>query len=101
MLRAEEAVESFSHTRPNGENYDTAVTIVYSFAGDIFGGTCVLYGSSLESLAEESVDGWLKSFGHKKNLLDSKWEETGVGVYKTGGGEYTISYRVIQIFIKK
>lgn len=101
MLRAGEAVESFSHTRPNGENYDTAVTIEYSLAGENLAGTSVHYGSTLESLAEETVDGWLKSSGHKKNLLDSKWEETGVGVYKTGGGEYTISYRVIQIFIKK
>ena len=56
---------------------------------------------TLESLAEQIVDGWLNSSGHKKNMLNSKWEETGVGVYITGGGEYTVSYRVIQIFVKK
>ena len=101
LLRAEEAVENFSHTRPNGDNYDTAVTAEHSSASENLQGGGISKSDTLESLAEQIVDGWLNSSGHKKNMLNSKWEETGVGVYITGGGEYTISYRVIQIFIKK
>lgn len=101
LLRAEEAVENFSHTRLNGDNYDTAVTAEHSSASENLQGGGISKSDTLESLAEQIVDGWLNSSGHKKNMLNSKWEETGVGVYITGGGEYTISYRVIQIFIKK
>lgn len=101
LLRAEEAVENFSHTRPNGDNYDTAVTAEHSSASENLQGGGISKSDTLESLSEQIVDGWLNSSGHKKNMLNSKWEETGVGVYITGGGEYTISYRVIQIFIKK
>lgn len=101
LLRAEEAVENFSHTRPNGDNHDTAVTVEHSSASENLQGGGISKSDTLESLAEQIVDGWLNSSGHKKNMLNSKWEETGVGVYITGGGEYTVSYRVIQIFVKK
>ena len=56
--------EFFSYTAKMAKNYDTAVTIEYSLAGENLAGTSVHYGSTLESLAEETVR-WLV-----KNLLD-------------------------------
>ena len=52
-------------------------------------------GALLDVYKRQVVDGWLNSSGHKKNMLDSKWKETGVGVYITEYG-----YDVSQLYIK-
>lgn len=95
MLRAEEANGHFSHTRPDGNNFDTAITIEFSLAGENIAGRGYLNANTVDDFARKAVDGWMNSSGHKKNLLDSRWEVTGVGVYITDYG-YTVS----QLFIK-
>lgn len=47
--------------------------------------------------AEVAVRGWLESPGHRRNILDSEWTHTGIGVYRTRDGEVFIT----QVFLKK
>ena len=87
--------------RPDGRKFDTAITVEHKLAGENLQGGGIFKSDTLEKLAEQIVKGWLDSPGHKRNLMKDKWEETGVGVYISGGGDYTISYKVIQVFIKR
>lgn len=95
MVRAKEANEYYSHMRPDGRNYNTAVTVPYALAGENLAGQGMFKSDTLEKLAMETVNGWMQSPGHKKNLLDSRWRETGVGIYIIGD-----KYFVSQLFIK-
>ncbi|MBP3296763.1 MAG: DUF4214 domain-containing protein, partial [Lachnospiraceae bacterium] len=72
MVRAAECTESFSHTRPNGTDCWTA----YTEAG--------VKNASAENIAagystpKSVVNGWMKSSGHKANILgNSKVLATG------------------------
>jgi len=35
---------------------------------------------SLDQLAEEAVEGWMDSEGHRKNILEKNYEKTGIGI---------------------
>jgi len=67
-----------TQTFPDGS---TQTDIVYGTGAEnifqaMFGG-----GSpALSSIAEEVVDGWMKSKGHKKNILTPHWIREGIGV---------------------
>jgi len=75
MLRAEELVESFSHTRPDGRECWTAWTEVG-----------VTHSPSGENIAawyttpEKVVAGWMNSEGHRANILAKSSQYLGVGV---------------------
>lgn len=45
------------------------------------------YLSSAEELAEQLVEGWMNSSGHRKNILDGKLSITGVGISIGGDGK--------------
>lgn len=47
-------------------------------------------------LAREAVDGWMNSEGHRRNILDSDYDEAGVGIVDVNG--YMIA---TQVFIKR
>jgi len=49
-----------------------------------------------EQTAQESLDGWMNSPGHRANILDSVYDEAGVGVAYVNG--YIIA---TQVFIKR
>ena len=95
MVRAEEVNRTFSHTRPDGRYYNTVITATHSSSGENLAGRGYLNAHTVHDFAKKVVDGWLNSSGHKKNMLDSKWKETGVGVYITEYG-----YDVSQLYIK-
>lgn len=85
-VRAEELAEKFSHIRPNGTSCSSLLSE---------------YGISNRSGAENitqmgnaagAVYAWMKSTGHKKNILNSEYTEIGVGY-----NEETNSW--VQIFI--
>jgi uncharacterized protein YkwD len=42
-----------------------------------------------------ALNGWLNSPGHRKNILDTTYTQTGVGVTVSAGGVYTIT----QLFV--
>ena len=94
-MRAEEVNGTFSHTRPDGRYYDTAITVTHSSSGENLAGRGYLNAHTVYDFAKKVVDGWLNSPKHKKNMLNPKWKETGVGVYITEYG-----YDVSQLYIK-
>lgn len=44
-------------------------------------------GRSDEELASWAVDDWMESEGHRRNILDPEYTETGLGVYEAENGE--------------
>lgn len=91
-VRAEEVNENFSHTRPDGTSCLTAITLEYAEASE---NAAHIYGYTMEDVAQNAAEAWIKSPGHHVAMIQSKWEETGVGVYVNG-----TQVSVVQLFIK-
>ena len=79
QLRAEEAKKSFSHTRPNGTACFTALKeagIDYMAAGENLAGKI--------KTPEKVVKAWMDSPGHRKNIMDPRFTQIGVGYVAEG-----------------
>lgn len=90
-IRAAELVQKFSHTRPNGTDFDTVLSRKYENRGK---GENAAAGSATPQAV---VDQWMHSPGHKANILCADYTELGVGRYKDDNSEYI--YYWIQIFL--
>lgn len=93
-VRAQEIVGEFSHTRPNGTNWITAITISHSCAAENI--------AAGRSTARSVINLWLASAGHKKNMLDEDnkgYTDIGFACVHVPGSEY--GYYWVQLFIKK
>ncbi|MCL2226764.1 MAG: Ig-like domain-containing protein [Oscillospiraceae bacterium] len=81
MVRANEIIEYFSHTRPDGRDAFTA-----------FAENNVDYLTAGENLAaghrtpEDVVRGWMASPGHRANILNGAFGRMGVGVVMDENG---------------
>ena len=81
QVRAEESSVSFSHTRPDGTSFATAL----KDAG-------VSYRSCGENIAwgqktpEQVMEGWMNSAGHRANILNASYTEIGMGFYQNASG---------------
>jgi hypothetical protein len=53
-------------------------------------------GLAKEDIARQTVEGWMNSPGHRENILDSDYNQAGIGVAEVN--QYII---VTQVFIKK
>lgn len=91
LLRAKEIERSFSHTRPNGSNFST----VLSSAGIRFqsAGENIAYGQITPALV---MNDWMKSSGHRANILNTGFTSIAVGHYQNSAG---VDYWV-QLFLK-
>lgn len=72
--RAEEQIELFGHTRPDGQSCFTVFKehgIDYSTAGE--------NAAAGYSTPEEVVEAWMSSDGHRANILKPCFEKLGVG----------------------
>ncbi len=79
--RAEETVQSFSHTRPNGTSFSTVLAeygISYRASGEN-----IAYG---QRSPQEVVTGWMNSPGHRANIMNSSFNKIGIGVYQSSNG---------------
>lgn len=79
--RAEEIKKSFSHTRPDGKSFSTALSDV----GAVFSGA----GENIaigQKTPDEVVSAWMNSSGHRANILNSKYKYIGIGCVKSGSG---------------
>lgn len=90
-IRAEETVELFSHTRPNGQDPFTVLTddqeppnYDYRYIGENLG--MATYHRTDEYMAQLIFDGWMNSQGHYDNIVKPEYSEMGVGV--TFDGEF-------------
>lgn len=87
QLRAEEIVQSFSHTRPNGTSCFTAI----QEAGISYGalGENIAAGQSTPASV---MDSWMNSDGHRANILSGDFSSIGIGYVKapSGYGHYWV-----------
>ena len=92
-VRAEEAAEVWSHTRPDGSNFNTVFTecgLKYTAYGEN------LFAVNTSYSPEEVVQAWKDSPAHNENLLRSNFNGIGVGIAYVGG-----EYYYCQLFIQR
>ena len=83
QVRAAETVQSFSHTRPNGSSFSTALTeagVSYTRSGEN-----IAYG---QSTPQQVVQAWMNSSGHRANILNGSFTTIGVGYTVVNGTAY-------------
>lgn len=83
QLRAEESAQKFSHTRPNGEQWKT-VFDEFGIASD-YRGENLAYG---QKSAQQVMEAWMNSKGHRANILDERFTHISVGIYNKDGKIY-------------
>lgn len=80
-VRAKEIRQSFSHTRPNGTSFSSALTeqgISYRRSGEN-----IAWG---QKTPEQVMNGWMNSNGHRANILNANFENIGIGYYQDANG---------------
>lgn len=83
LVRAKESAQSFSHTRPNGSSFSTALTeagVSYRTAGEN-----IAYG---QSTPQQVMNAWMNSSGHRVNILNANYTTIGVGYTVINGTAY-------------
>lgn len=81
LIRAQECETSFSHTRPDGSHFTTALkeqNVRYRGAGEN-----IAWG---QSSPEEVVAAWMNSSGHRANIMNPNFTTIGVGHYENSRG---------------
>ena len=71
--RAKELSASYSHTRPDGKDFSTAydLSLDYTALGENI--------AKGQDTAEEVMNSWMNSDGHRANILNEKFTHIGVG----------------------
>lgn len=81
LVRAKETEKSFSHTRPDGKSFSTALTEAgVTFRG---AGENIAYG---QRTPEQVMEGWMNSPGHRANIMNKDYKKIGVGYYQNANG---------------
>lgn len=81
LVRAKEIETSFSHTRPNGSKFSTALTeqgVTFKGAGEN-----IAWG---QKSPEAVMQAWMNSEGHRANILNKNFTKIGVGFYQNAAG---------------
>lgn len=89
-VRAKEIQTSFSHTRPDGSGFSTALTqagVSYTTSGEN-----IAYG---QQTPQAVMEAWMNSAGHRANILNASFRQIGVGHVRSASG---VSYWT-QLFI--
>ena len=84
QLRAVEIEKSFSHNRPDGSSCFT-VADEFNINSSAFGENIAAGHKTPEKVVEE----WMKSPGHRKNILSPSYTHIGVGYYEKSNSQYT------------
>ena len=81
QVRAKEIEKSFSHTRPDGSSFSTALTqqgVTYRGSGEN-----IAWG---QKTPEQVMNGWMNSGGHRANILNKNFTKIGVGYHQNASG---------------
>ncbi|MBE5866306.1 MAG: CAP domain-containing protein [Lachnospiraceae bacterium] len=81
QVRAQECEQRFSHTRPNGTSFSTALkeqNVSYRSAGEN-----IAWG---QKSPQEVVTTWMNSSGHRANIMNKNFTTIGVGYYENARG---------------
>lgn len=92
QVRAGECVTNFSHTRPDGTSYKTAITALGVAPG--YSGENAATGHTTPQMV---VGRWLQSEGHRANILNPNYTQIGVGLAPNVGNGYK-GYSWVQLF---
>lgn len=94
LVRAQEAMVQWSHTRPNGEKSST----VYADCGIPLYGVRVSenLGKKFHS-AEQIMEAFMNSEGHRANILNTLWDSVCIAVAEDENGTLYVS----QLFVGK
>ena len=88
-IRAKENATNFSHTRPDGTSFSTAISGKYSHTGEN-----IAYSTG-NVTAEKFVSMWMASSGHKANILGD-YTGIAVGIYYDENSDTTYA---VQLFV--
>lgn len=80
-VRAEEITRSFSHTRPDGSSFSTALQqngVSFRSSGEN-----IAYG---QKTPQEVMNSWMNSQGHRANILNPNFTAIGVGYVQNSSG---------------
>lgn len=83
MQRAAECAVNFSHTRPDGDPFYTVLDNIYLHG-------CAENIAAGQKDAEEVMESWMNSEGHRKNLLNYGYSSIGVGCFEHNGVRYWV-----------
>lgn len=81
QVRAGEIKQLFSHTRPDGSKFSTALQeqgVNYKGAGEN-----IAWG---QKTPEAVMQAWMNSAGHRANILNARFTKIGVGYYQDANG---------------
>lgn len=81
LVRVKEIETSFSHIRPNGSKFSTALTeqgVTFKSAGEN-----IAWG---QKSPEAVMQAWMNSEGHRANILNKNFTKIGVGYYQNAAG---------------
>lgn len=84
-VRAREIARSFSHTRPSGGSFSSALSesgVSYLRAGENI--------ASGQKSASEVVNAWMNSPGHRANILNSSYSRIGSASVNVDGTLYWV-----------
>lgn len=84
-VRAREIARSFSHTRPSGASFSSALSesgVSYLRAGENI--------ASAQKSAFEVVNAWMNSPGHRANILNSSYSRIGSASVNIDGTLYWV-----------
>ena len=84
--RAEELVQLYSHTRPDGRPWSTACENPNSGATSIEGENLVVGNSAVSP--ETAVAAWMNSEKHRENILNPEYTKLSVGFYFDSDTQY-------------
>ena len=85
--RAEEIVQVYSHTRPDGSSWDTACMEPTDGAAAYTEGENLVAGNSAVS-PETAVAAWMNSEKHRENILNPNYTKLAVGFYFDSNTQY-------------
>ena len=92
ILRAQEIVSSYTHTRLDGSKFSSVfdeMGVRKKESGEN------IYTSPITP--EAAVNGWMASNGHRNNILKEKYTATGIGIYQDKAGVL----HWVQLFIEE
>ncbi|MBR3973154.1 MAG: hypothetical protein IKJ99_04295 [Oscillospiraceae bacterium] len=89
-LRATEVADLWSHNRPDGRSYTTAISD-YGYGFSISAENLAFAAGSGDAAA--IVDEWMEA-STRDNLLSGSFSSAGIGVFRSGGGIYIVNILV-------
>lgn len=80
-VRAKEIKQQFSHTRPNGQSFSSALIeqgVTFRRSGEN-----IAWG---QKTPKQVMNAWMNSEGHRANIMSKNFENIGIGYYRDENG---------------